>query len=378
MDTKTGAGLLDEKFRVVAQLFERYLEDDGFAAQLSIRWHGDLVVDLAGGDGVTAESLTGVYSVSKGVAALVIARLIDAGRLDTDARVAQYWPEFGAQGKDAVTVRQVLSHQAGLPAVLGRHPLPELLESSLTAARLAEQAPLWRPGSAFGYHAATIGVLMEELVRRVTGETLQSFYEREVRAPRDADFHLGLPAELDHRYVEVRDVVPTAVQAAEIAARPPSDALAESVFDNFDVAPPGLIGMSTNNELVRRAGPAAIGGVGAARGIARLYADALPDATDPIASPETFRMMAQQHSWGQDRVLDAPNSFGLVFMLPQPRLPFAGLGAFGHDGAGGALGFADPTTGLAFGYIPMPMQYPGGADHRAVALARLARQVVLT
>jgi len=132
--------------------------------------------------------------------------------------------------------------------------------------------------------------------------------------------------------------------------------------------------MSTNNERIRRAGPAAIGGVGSARGLARLYADALPGSADPIASPDTFALMAQQQVWGQDRTLDCPNSFGIVFMLPQPRMPFGGLAAFGHDGAGGALAFADPSTEIAFGYIPVPMQYPGGADHRALALARLARQ----
>ena len=87
--------------------------------------------------------------------------------------------------------------------------------------------------------------------------------------------------------------------------------------------------------------------------------------------------MAQQQSWGTDRVLNCPNSFGVVFMLPQPRMPFGGIHAYGHDGAGGALAFADPETGIAFGYIPHPMQYPGGADHRAIALARVARECAL-
>jgi CubicO group peptidase (beta-lactamase class C family) len=371
----SGSGVIDPRFRAVAERFERYLEEDGFAAQLSIRLHGELVLDLAGG--VAHDALTGVYSVSKGVAALAVARLIDDGRLDPDARVTRYWPEFGAQGKDEVTVRQLLSHQAGLPVVAGRHPLGELLDSRLAAERLAAQAPVWRPGTAFGYHAATIGVLIEELVRRIAGETLQAFYAREVRLPREADFYFGLPAELDARYVAVGDVVPTPDQAREIAARPPRDALAEAVFGNFDVPDDrSQSGMSTNNASVRRAGPAAIGGVGSAHGLARLYADALPDAADPIAAAATFREMAQQNSWGHDRVLDCPNAFGLVFMIPQPRLPFAGLGAFGHDGAGGALAFADPSTGLSFGYIPLPMQYPGGADHRSVALARLAREAL--
>jgi CubicO group peptidase (beta-lactamase class C family) len=334
------------------------------------------VVDIAGGPAVTPDSLTGVYSVSKGVAALTLATLVDDGRLVLDERVATYWPEFAASGKSHITVRQLLSHQAGLPVVEGDDELRNLFESQRAAARLAGQRPLWQPGTAFGYHAATIGILMEELVRRITGETLQSLYESVIRAPRDADFYLGLPASEDSRYVAVDDVRPTAAQAEELAGRPPLDALAERVFDNFGVPDdrtPG--GFSTNNVDFRRAGPAAVGGVGSARGLARLYADALPNAATPIARPETFRAMAQQQVWGSDRTLNVPNAFGVVFMIPQPRMPFAGLGAFGHDGAGGALAFADPSTDISFGYIPVPMQYPGGADFRSIALARLVREI---
>ena len=368
---------IDERFRSVVDLFASYLGEEGFSAQLSVRWRGELVVDVAGGPAVTPTSITGVYSVSKGVAALALATLFDDGRLVLDEPVATYWPEFAAGGKESVTVRQLLSHQAGLPVVEGKNELRTLLESELGARRLAAQRPLWRPGTAFGYHAATIGVLMEELVRRVTGGTLQQLYETQVRAPREADFYLGLPESVDARYVPVENVRPSAAQSAELASRPPLDALAERVFDNFGVPDDrSSSGFSTNNVGMRRAGPAAVGGVGSARGLARLYADALPGAENPIAGAATFEAMAQQQVWGADRTLNVPNAFGVVFMLPQPRMPFAGLGAFGHDGAGGALAFADPTTAISFGYIPIPMQYPGGADFRSVALARLVRQIV--
>jgi CubicO group peptidase (beta-lactamase class C family) len=132
-------------------------------------------------------------------------------------------------------------------------------------------------------------------------------------------------------------------------------------------------GITPNNPLVRRTGPAAIGGVGSAHGLARLYAAALGQIGAPFAGRSTFEAMSQQHSWGTDRILSVANCFGIVFMKPQPRMPFGSVHAFGHDGAGGALAFADPETDLAFGYVPVPMQYPGGADHRSVALARLAR-----
>ncbi len=373
-------GHADDLFRPVAELFRRYLDaEPAYSAQLAIRHRGRLVVDLAGGPALTRDSVTGVYSVSKGAAALVIAALVDRGLLDLDGRVAEYWPEFGAFGKGDITVGDLLAHRAGLAAVTGGDfALDELLEhSDRGAARLAAQRPLWTPGSAFGYHALTIGLLMEELVRRVTGSTLQEEFERRIRGPRDAQFHLGLPASLDHLYVPLAPPVLSAEQEREVAARPPADALAETVFSNVD-APDDYsdVGMSPNNPRVRRAGPSAIGGVGSARGLARLYADAVPDAESPIASAEVFEAMATQRSWGHDRVLDVTNCFGAVFLLPQPRMPFGGLGAFGHDGAAGALAFADPSTGIAFGYIPWPRQHPGGADHRSIALARAARACV--
>jgi CubicO group peptidase (beta-lactamase class C family) len=370
-----------DAFAPVRRLFTQYLADDAaYSAQLALFHHGEPVVDLVGGPALTADSLTGVYSVSKGAAALVIASLLDRGVLELDRRVAAYWPEFAAQGKEDVTVGDLLSHRAGLAALSpGSFALEEVLEQSeLGAARLAGQQPLWVPGSAFGYHGLTIGILMEELVRRTTGRTLQAQFEEDIRAPRNADFYLGLPAELDARYVPVAPPVLSAAQEREVAAQPPADAVADAVFANVD-APEDLseAGMSANNPRVRRAGPAAIGGVGSARGLARLFADALPGATHPIAAPDVFRAMAVQRSWGHDRVLDVTNSFGAVFLLPQPRMPYGGLGAFGHDGAGGALAFADPTTGLAFGYIPWPRQHPGGADRRSIALARVARRCAI-
>jgi len=229
----TGTHTNHPSFEPVVELFDRYLQEEGFSGQLSIRFRGELVVDLAGGS-LAPESLTGVYSVSKGVAALVIARLIDTGELDLDALVTHYWPEFGTHGKGVLTVRQLLSHQAGLPAILGARLLQDMLDSAVGAAALAAQRPLWQPGSAFGYHAVTIGVFMEELVRRIRGTTLQQTFNSEIRGPRQAEFYLGLPASLDERYVDVADAVLTSDQRRAAAAAPPRDALAEAVFGNFD------------------------------------------------------------------------------------------------------------------------------------------------
>ncbi|MFJ6453984.1 serine hydrolase domain-containing protein [Paenarthrobacter sp. NPDC091669] len=371
---------MDTRFAAVGRRFEQYLESDGYSGQLAVWWRGKPVVDIAGGPELTPDSVTGVFSVSKGVAALVIATLIDDGRLELDAPVARYWPEFSVAGKSAITVRQLLSHQAGLPGIEGKFEVDLLLESGTGAAALAQQAPLWVPGQAFGYHALTIGILMEELVRRVTGATLQEVYELEIRAPRGADFYLGLPESSDDRYVPVGEARLTPEQLREVAdlGKAPADgisALALGSFGSGSESTAGAVG--ANNARMRRIGASAVGGVGSARGLARLFSDALPGASNPIARPETFALMSQLHSWGLDRVLHIQNAFGVIFMLPHPRMPYAGHRAFGHDGAGGALAFADPESEMSFGYIPAPMQYPGGADRRAIELARLARDCAM-
>src|SRR6185437_15677927 len=165
------------------------------------------------------DSVTGVFSVSKGISALVIATLVRDGELGLDEPVARYWPEFAAEGKAAVTVRQLLSHQAGLVGLPGGMSFEELRDSSLAAARLADTFPDWLPGSAFGYHGLTIGVFMEELTRRITGRSLQSVYESAIRAPHDIDFYLGFPAGQEHRFREVLPMAPTSAQQAEIDRR---------------------------------------------------------------------------------------------------------------------------------------------------------------
>lgn len=353
--------------------------DPSYSAQLAAYVDGELVIDLVGGAGLEQDSLTGVFSVSKGVSALVLGMLVEQGELDLDRRVAAYWPAFAAQGKDRVTVRQMLSHQAGLVGLPGGLSQQDLVESSAAAERLAAARPEWFPGSAFGYHGLTLGTLTEELVRRVAGEPLQALYEREIRSPRGLDFYLGLPAGQEHRYLPVE---PAAAEAAALGDdREVPQPVGDSLFD-FMNSVEGTSGSlvasaaSPNEPAIRAAGPAAVGGVGTARGLAAVFAATVSslEGRSPLLSPEVVERMAQQQVWGRDRVLDTEMCFAVVFMKPQPRMEFGSHRAFGHDGAGGALGFADPTWRLGFGYIPQPMQPPGGADPKAVELARLLRR----
>jgi CubicO group peptidase (beta-lactamase class C family) len=177
-------------------------QDPQYSAQLAAFRNGTQVVGLAGGPDMDADTITGAYSCSKGVAAMVIALLVQDGLLDLDAPVAKYWPEFAVHGKDRLLVREALSHQAGLMGVEGGFALEEFTTAD-AAARLAAAQPSWQPGRQFGYHALTIGIIMEELCRRTAGESLQSIYDRRIRTALDIDFFLGLPAELEPRYRDV-------------------------------------------------------------------------------------------------------------------------------------------------------------------------------
>jgi CubicO group peptidase (beta-lactamase class C family) len=349
------------------------LDDQRYSVQLAAIWQGEVVVDLVGGPDLTSDSITGVYSVSKGVATVTLATLIADGRLDLDAPVTTYWPEFGAAGKQSVLVRELLSHQVGLVNVDGLLEPEDLFNSSRGASKLAACLPAWRLGSAFGYHAWTFGVLIEELHRRIAGESLQATYERDIRAPRDIDFYLGLPESQESRYRPTLPMEPTLEQQLEMEThRDPRDSLTTFTFNDMD-NDPRLDVVLPNSRAGRVAGYAASAGVGSARGIAQVYAATLGQLGDPVLDEATIAAISQEQISGIDRILNEQMAFAIGFIKPTQRIPYGSYRAFGHDGAGGALGFADPFHDLAFGYSPTPMQYPGGADARGVELSSVVR-----
>jgi CubicO group peptidase (beta-lactamase class C family) len=372
-------GTVAPGFEPVRAALDDLLEaDSSYSAQLAAYWRGEQIINLVGGPNLAEDSITGVFSASKGVAAFVIAMLVDRDLLYLDAPVATYWPEFAALGKRLITVRELLSHQAGLSGVDGGLGIEEILQSGLGAARLADTRPQWMPGSAFGYHGITIGILMEELVRRVSGETLQEFYEREIRAPRNIDFYLGLPEKQESRYQAILPLIPTPDQAAEIGQRPNNSSslmgVAFSLHETVDGVTTPLDPIWPNDRRIRAAGSAAIGGVGSARGLAQVYSAAItPVDGSALMTPKTLALMTQQQTWGTDRVLGFQMCFAVVFMKPHPANDFGSYAAFGHDGAGGVLAFADPNYDLSFAYIPNPMAYPGGTDPKALRLAEAVR-----
>ncbi len=339
--------------------------------------HG-LVVHVWGGAGVRHDSLAGVYSVSKGVAGICVALLVERGALDPESPVCRYWPEFAAQGKDAVTVGQLLSHQAGLICPPGGCTLADILAHDPLAARLARMRPLWEPGTAHGYHALTIGVLIEELVRRLTGSSLREFYDREIRWPLGAEFYLGLPAALESRVTPVRTC--ERLGAGDSAGRAATAGSEPRTADSYAAMALGapaafpLIADLPSLRSVRAAGPSAFGGVGSALGLAQIYDACLRGTADgALLSDETLGRVTDLRSSGPDLVLGRNTRYGLVFQKPAVTMPFGSQRAFGHDGAGGSLAFADPANQLSFAHVALRFRATGGASLPAYAVLRTVR-----
>ncbi|MFH8251417.1 serine hydrolase domain-containing protein [Microbacterium sp. B2969] len=356
----TADARLDE---VVTRLAGFLAADPDLSFQAAAFHDGIAVLDVWGGPHLRDDSVMVPYSVTKNTIGLSIALLVERGELDLDALVALFWPEFAAHGKGGVTVRQLLSHQAGLPQATPALEWDELLDHHRAAERLAASPPFWEPGSAFGYHAVTIGNLASELVFRVTGRTLHEYYEQEIRAPHGIDFFLGLPPELDARRS------PTLPMIRPVAdASPAFDSILGPIvfgdLGSFDLA---------NDERSWRFGHPAGSGIGTARGLARLFAAAVTgvDGAEPFLSADTVFAVGSQQVSGYDQVLGQPlRAHSIVFQKPTPQLAFGGPRAFGHDGAMGALACVDPDTGVAFAWTIARGPWPGGADPRAVGLAR--------
>jgi CubicO group peptidase (beta-lactamase class C family) len=367
------------RYEPVRQLFESMLREDAdYSAGVCAYVGGEKVIDLVGGPHLDATSLVPVFSSTKGASGICMALLVERGQLDLDAPVSSYWPEFAAAGKQHVPVRQLLSHQAGLVTVDGGFSLAELLGHTQVAERLAAQRPLWYPGAAHGYHGLTIGTLADELVRRITGQSLHAFYEAEIRQPAAADFFVGLP---ETEVGRVRPVLPQSEPTAEQMAVAAQMAQAMGPWTLNVVALgggradfPQDVRELGNNPDVWRVGPPAAGGLATAAGLATVYARTITDAGGPrLLSPQTVAAVSQLQTRGPDMVLPVETAFGIVFQKPTAILPFGTYRAFGHDGAGGSLAFADPEYGLAFGYVPTRMTWPGGADARAHTLAAAIR-----
>jgi CubicO group peptidase (beta-lactamase class C family) len=372
-------GTVAEGFEAVREEFAAVVaEESDPGAQLAAYLDGRRVVDLWAGEGVSGDSLTCVFSSTKGAAHLVVALLVQDGVLDLEREVASYWPEFAAEGKGALTLRELLEHRSGLVGAVGGFSPEELADDRLIAERLAAQRPLWEPGTGYGYHALVIGALTGEVVRRVTGRSLQELFEQRIRAPYGLDLHLGLPEALEPRFLESRPMQPTPEQRALIEASPTDPQSVTGVAFNLNATPPTDLVAYANSRTVRALGPASAGGVGNARGLAGMYAAAISavDGRAPLLTPDTVAAFGRLRTPGTDLVTGDQNRYGLGFQALSARYPFLGPYAFGHAGAAGSQAFADPRSGVAYGYNRRRFAYPGGAapenDRLAAAVLRAA------
>ncbi|MGP4002591.1 serine hydrolase domain-containing protein [Streptomyces sp. 8N706] len=380
--------MVADGFEPVRDAFVRNFEQRGErGAAVAVHTRRRKVVDLWAGTADaegsapwTQDTAQVVRSATKGVAAAVPLMLHQRGLLDLDAPVGTYWPEFKANGKERVLVRHLLTHRAGLP-VLDTPLTPSEATDGVSGPRaVAAQAPAWEPGCAHGYHAQTYSWLIGELVRRVTGRTIGRWVAEEIAGPLGLDLWIGLPASAAGRTGRIADVeTPTPPAAQGLRVRPKrsvSDAyrdpatLTRRAFSAIDPLP------DENDPAYHTAELPASGGIATARALARFYAaliGALPDGGRPLFAPATLTLARTEESAGPDRVLVVNTRFGLGYMLHGPASPLLSPGSFGHPGRGGSLGFADPESGTAFGYVTNGMQQNVTADPRAQALVRAVR-----
>ena len=362
----TGAqGTCDDRFGRVRETFESaFARGEEIGAAVAVTVNGEPVVDLWGGSADpagtrpwTRDTLVNVYSTTKGMTALCAHRLVEEGRLRLDEPVATYWPEFAAAGKEHLPVRWLLSHRAGLAAIRPLLPNDALYDWTDMTTALAEESPWWAPGHGHGYHAVTFGWLVGEVVRRITGSSLGTYFRTTFAEPLGADFHIGLPDHEHERVAELTSIplpdpdAPGVALATMILSDP------EGVSARAFLNPPSLA-EGPNGAAWRRAEIPGANGHATARAVARIYAALANGGTIDgvhVLTPESIARCYADQSHGHDRVLGVSTRFGLGFMLTQPGIPGAAFGpsprTFGHPGAGGSIGLADPDRHVSIGYV---------------------------
>ena len=357
------SGQYQPAFAPVAEAFAANFAERGeLGASLCIEIGGQPVVDLWGGhvapDGPRWERDTVhvVFSCTKAATALVLHLLVKDGALDLDAPLSDLWPALSAAQQGA-TARMILDHSIGLPAVAEKAPAEALVHPDWMLRALERQTPFWQPGTRVGYHALTYGFLAGEVVRRVTGQSLGQVFRDRIATPLGLDFHIGLPEAVEARVAPIQlwrpgpDDKPTAFL---LAAREAGSIPNLFVFNSGDWGAKGV-----NTRAGRAAEIGAANGVGHARALARMFgALATGGAELGLSADDIAGFSRASSATGRDATLQMPTRFGPGFMLGMDNRHPArggeslifGRNAFGHVGAGGSVGFADPEVELSFAY----------------------------
>ncbi len=348
-------GHCDERFGAVREAFEANFSDfPEVGASIAVTLDGESVIDLWAGHADEArtrawerDTIVNIWSTTKGLTALAAHMLADRGQLDFDAPVAEYWPEFAQAGKESVPVRYLLTHQAGLPGFAEDFDQTRMTDWDATVESLAAQTPSWEPGTKQGYHGLTFGWLVGEVVRRVAGKSVGTFVREEIADPLGIDAFIGVGPSEDHRIAEIIPDTRRAEPGAPVRRTG---------------------GVSQNSREWRAAEIPAANGHSNARALARIYgALARGGEIDGVRllSPEAVRRAAEEQANGPDETLKVPTHRTLGFMLRFAEFDdLRPASSFGHAGAGGSQGFADPPAKIGFGYAMNQMLQPGPGEER--------------
>lgn len=354
-------GHCDPLFDAVRDAFHiNFTADGDCGAALCVMLDGQVVADLWGGYTDRAQvnlwqrdTLVNVYSVGKGVLAMLALDSVARGELELDQPLTALWPELAAEGKDRLSLRMLLSHRAGLPAIRELLPAAAKYDWRRICSALAAQAPFWTPDTAHGYHTNTFGFLVGEALSRAAGRPARRLFHDRLQRERDTEFFWGVPRPMQARIAPMllqQDISIREQRRQALEQPPPDSPDAAAMRWRGYFNPPGLSGFgAVNTRAWRSAIIPSTNGHANARAVAGLYADLLSGSR---VGKALLQEATRPHSEGIDRVLDRPARYGLGFQLTHEKQAMGpGTAAFGHFGYGGALGMADPDAQLAFAYI---------------------------
>jgi CubicO group peptidase (beta-lactamase class C family) len=374
-------GYVAPGFEEVRLEFERNFAERGeIGAAVAAYVRGEKVVDLWGGYRTperdapwNEDTMVIVFSTTKGLSAMTLAIASSRGWLDYDAPVARYWPEFAQHGKGAITVRQLLGHEAGLAFVDEHLNVAKLRDLDALACILARQRPAWPPGTRHGYHAMSIGLYEQEILRRVDPQhrTLGRFFHEEIAAPLGVDFFIGLPREIsDARLAKIQTFSP----ARAIAAIPstPLDIIPKILWPwSLLRKSMAFLDLPWNERSSLEVEVPAGNGIGTARAIARAYSAFAEGGGELGVTKGTFAKLTAPPTFApvRDAILGVPAYFSLGYLRPGPDVAFGSSArAFGHPGAGGSFAFCDPDARVAFAYVMNKTGFHLADDPREKAL----------
>jgi len=363
-------GECDPQFSKVKETFEKlHQEDREIGSCFAVYKDGKPLVDLWGGfqdkdktKPWQKDNLVTVYSTTKGVAAFCIALAMEKGLLKYEEKVSTYWPEFSNNGKEDITVSMLMSHQAGICSPETRN-VDDYYNQNLMAEKLAGMTPIWEPGTASGYHSMTFGWLTSELILRVTGKSLGTFFREEVGDQHEIDFFIGLPESEDHR---VAELVPFEIVRNENSEQQKIE-LTEAQKSQRNSA--GTLDIQ-NTKAWRQAEIPSANGQGNARGLAKFYSLIVPeDNSLKLLKDDTVNQMTTMQIEGRDLVLAVQVRWGVGFILNKHKVIYGPVeSAFGHSGYGGSCAFADPENKIGVSYVMNRMLDNFNADGRSIEL----------